>query len=137
MAILLSCTSMVFYQWGVTRCELKERQEAIMQMNAPNKSMVTTEGNSTIKAKVQETFQDDDEDKEKDDEAIANNKDYKGFDTGIHRETTGKEQEQDQDQQDFTFDDPDDSNDSDDKEKKDTDDVDKSNEKIVISFWPK
>ena len=88
---------------------------------------------------VTKTLQDDEnEDEEKDDEAIANNKDYKGFDTGIHRETTGKEQEQDQDQQqDFTFDDPVDSNDSDDKENKDTDDEDESNEKIVISFWPK
>ena len=128
----------VFYQWGVTKCELKERQEAIIQMNAPNKSIVTTEGNSTIKAKVQETFQDDDEDEEQDDEAIVNNKDYKGFDTGIHRATKGKEQDQDQDQQeDFTFDETIDSNNYDDKEEKDTDDKTKVLKPIVISFWPK
>ena len=142
MATILSCTSLVFYQWGLTKCELTERQEAIIQMNATNKSMVTTKDNSTITTKakvVSETFRDDEnEDEEKDDEAIANNKDYKGFDMGIHRETTGKEQEQDQDQQqDFTFDDSVDSNDSDDKENKDTDDEDESNDKIVISFWPK
>ena len=135
MAILLSCTGMVFYNWGVTRCELKERQEAVIQMNAPNKSMVTTEGNSTIKAKVQETFQDDDEDEEKDDEAIVN-KDHKGLAKGTHRATKGREQDQDQDdQEDFTFDEIVNS-DNDDKEK-DTDDETTSFKPIVISFWPK
>ena len=118
MATILSCTSLVFYQWGLTKCELTERQEAIIQMNATNKSMVTIKDNSTKAKVVSETFQDDEnEDEEKDDEAIANNKDYKGFDTGIHRATKGKEQDQDQDhEQDFAFDNPVDSNNSDDKE---------------------
>ena len=142
IATILSCTSLVFYQWGLTKCELTERQEATIQMNATNKSMVTTKDNSTITTKakaIAETFQDNEnEDEEKDDEAKASNKDYQGFDTGIHKGKTGKKQEQDQDQeQDFTFDDSDDSNDSDDKENKDTDDEDKNNDKIVISFWPK
>ena len=63
IATILSCTSLVFYQWGLTKCELTERQEAIIQMNATNKSMVTTKDNSiiTTKAKVvSETFQDND-----------------------------------------------------------------------------
>ena len=130
MAILLSCTAMVFYSWGKTRCELKERQEAVIQY-APNIS-VTAEGNSTIKAKVKDTFHNDDEDEE---EAIVN-KDQKGLAKGTHRATKGREQDQNQnDQEDFTFDEDVDS-DNDDKEK-DTDDETKSLKPIVISFWPK
>ena len=131
IATILSCTSLVFYQFGLTKCELTNRQEAIIQMNATNKSMVTTKNNSMVTTKaevVSETLQDDDTEDEEDDEAKTS-KDYQGIDTGIHK---GKEQDQDQDQeQDFTFD-SDDSND--DKENKDTDNED--NEKIVISFWP-
>ena len=137
IATILSCTSLVFYQFGLTKCELTNRQEAIIQMNATNKSMVTTKNNSmvTTKAKVvSETLQDDENEDEEDDEAKTSDKDYQGFDTGIHKGNTGKEQDQDQ-EQDFTFD-SDDSNDSDDKENKDTDDEDKNNDKIVISFWP-
>ena len=130
MAILLSCTAMVFYSWGKTRCELKERQEAII-MKAPNIS-VTAKGNSTMKAKVKDTFHNDDEDEE---EAIVN-KDQKGLAKGTHRATKGREQDQNQnDQEDFTFDEDVDSDD-DDKEK-DTDDETKSLKPIVISFWPK
>ena len=83
MAILLSCTAMVFYSWGKTRCELKERQEAII-MKAPNIS-VTAKGNSTMKTKVKDTFHNDDEDEE---EAIVN-KDQKGLAKGTHRAAKG------------------------------------------------
>ena len=112
MAIILTCTGLVFYQFGLTSCQLTNRQEAIIQSAEV----------------VSKTLQDDDTEDEEDDEAKTS-KNYKGIDTGIHK---GKEQDQDQDQeQDFTFD-SDDSNG--DKEKKDTDNED--NEKIVISFWP-
>ena len=130
MAILLSCTAMVFYSWGKTQCELKKRQEAIIMM-APNIS-VTAKGNSTMKTKVKDTFHNDDEDEE---EAIVN-KDQKGLAKGTHRAAKGREQDQDQnDQEDFTFEEDDDF-DNDDKEK-DTDDETKSLKPIVISFWPK
>ena len=123
MAIILTCTGLVLYQFGLTSCQLTNRQEAIIQMNTKNNSMVKTKAEV-----VSKTLQDDDTEDEEDDEAKTS-KNYKGIDTGIHK---GKEQDQDQDQeQDFTFD-SDDSND--DKENKDTDNED--NEKIVISFWP-
>ena len=77
---------MVFYRWGKTRCELKEKQGAVIQMNAPNIS-VTAEGNSTIKAKVKDMFHNDDEEEE---EAIVN-KDQKGLAKGTHRATKGRE----------------------------------------------
>ena len=122
MAIILTCTGLVLYQFGLTSCQLTNRQEAIIQMNPKNNSMVKTKAEV-----VSKTLQDDDTEDEEDDEAKTS-KNYKGIDTGIHK---GKEQDQDQDQEDFTFD----SDDSDDeKEKKDTDNED--NKKIVISFWP-
>ena len=111
MAIILTCTGLVLYQFGLTSCQLTNRQEAIIQSAEA----------------VSKTLQDDDTEDEEDDEAKTS-KNYKGIDTGIHK---GKEQDQDQDQEDFTFD----SDDSDDeKEKKDTDNED--NKKTVISFWP-
>ena len=123
MAIILTCTGLVLYQFGLTSCQLTNRQEAIIQMNTKNNSMVKTKAEV-----VSKTLQDDDTEDEEDDEAKTS-KNYKGIDTGIHK---GKKQDQDQDQEDFTFD----SDDSDDeKEKKDTDNED--NKKIVISFWPR
>ena len=129
MAILLSCTAIVFYSWGKTQCELKERQEAII-MKAPNIS-VTAEGNSTIKAKVKDTFHNDDEDE---DEAIVNKK---GLTKGTHGPTKGEQNQDHEDQDDFTFEEDKDSDKEKDDKEKDTNDETTSFKPIIISFWPR
>ena len=89
---------------------------------------VTTESTSTIKAKVIDTFNNDDEDT---DEAIVNKKELA---KGTHGPTKGEQDQDHEDQDDFTFEDSD--IEKDDKPT-DTNDETTSFKPIVISFWPR
>ena len=54
LTTILCCTSLVFYQFGLTKCELTkipDKQAASRQMNDTNKSMATTKDNSVVTTK--------------------------------------------------------------------------------------
>ena len=135
LTTILCCTSLVFYQFGLTKCELTkipDKHAASRQMNDTNKSMATTKDNSVVTTKattnvVSETLSDDEnQDKEQDDDFKTSDEDHQregqGFESGKYKEKTGKttQTEQQNTDKDFMFD----------EEKNDS-------ESIVISFWPK
>ena len=75
-----------------------------MNDTGSNTSSAKTKDNSGVTTKattnvVSETLQDDEnQDEEQDDDLKTSDEDHQGFATGIHKENTGTEQEQDLEQ---------------------------------------